>query len=284
MKGSNSMLIAVFYVLLCSFFVLFGWLFGLDQANFASVWTYLLLLADFILSYILAFVSVLGITSILGEFRKKKQFDNKFNHYFAQSLLRLALHLARIKTVVTGLENIPKDNKFIFVCNHQENFDIPVLSPIFKGHPMCFIAKEALFNATIIGKWINLLGNVPIGKNADRDAAKSIIMGIKRHKEGLPFGIFPEGMRARSNEMIEFKPGAFKLAMKPKSNILIGTIYDMGKIFKSIPWKRYVVRVHFHPLLPYQEYKELNSQEISANVKAIIQSKLDEFNKKSPQV
>jgi len=271
------MLIVLFYLFLSGFFVLLGWLFGLDFNSFNSVWTYVLILVDFILSYALAFASILAVVSILGEFRKGKSFDNSFNHKFAHSLLRLALHLARIKTTVTGLENIPKDNKFVFVSNHQENYDIPVIMPIFKDHPICFIAKEALFDAPIIGKWISLLGNVPIGKMADREAAKSIITGIKRYKEGLPFGIFPEGRRAKSNEMIEFKPGAFKLAMKPKANLLIGTIYDMGTVFSRVPWKRYQVRVHFHPLLSYEEYKDLNSQDLSAHVKEIIQQQLDKF-------
>ena len=125
------MIIAIFYVLLCGFFALFAWLFGIDQDSFSNVWTYVLLLADFIVSYILAFGGVLVFTSILGEFRKGTSYENKFNHYFAKSLLRLALHLGRVKTVVTGLKNIPKDNKFVFVCNHQENYDIPVIMPIF---------------------------------------------------------------------------------------------------------------------------------------------------------
>ena len=179
--------------------------------------------------------------------------------------------------MVTGLENIPKGNNFVYVSNHQENYDIPVLMPIFKNHPICFIAKESLFTVPIIGKWIGLLGNVPIGRMADREAAKSIINGIKRYKEGVPFGIFPEGKRSRSNEMTVFKPGAFKLAMKPKADILISTIYDMGVVFKKFPWKRYKVKVHFHPLLPYEEYKDMNSQQLSAHVKAIIQTKLDEY-------
>jgi 1-acyl-sn-glycerol-3-phosphate acyltransferase len=244
-----------------------------DQVSF-----YLLGLASLLIGFILAFSSILMIVSILGEFRKGKPYDNKFNHDFAKSLLRLALHIARIKVTVTGMENMPKDNKFVFVSNHQENYDIMILLPTFKDHPICFIAKEPLFKAPIIGKWIGLLGNVPIGREADREAAMSIITGIKRYKAGVPFGIFPEGKRSFSNEMIEFKPGALKLAMKPKADILIGTLYDGPVIFKRFPWKRYDIRVHIHPLLKYEDYKDLNSHELSDKIKAVIQEKIDEFN------
>jgi 1-acyl-sn-glycerol-3-phosphate acyltransferase len=90
-------------------------------------------------------------------------------------------------------------------------------------------------------------------------------------------GIFPEGKRSFSNEMIDFKPGAFKLAIKPKADILIFVQYDTCTVFKKFPWKRYRVLVHVLPLLTYEEYKDMNSQEISAMVKNRIQNQLDIF-------
>ena len=87
--------------------------------------------------------------------------------------------------------------------------------------------------------------------------------------------IFPEGKRSFGNELIDFKAGAFKLAMKPKADILIATQYDTCKIFKSFPWKRYKVYVHIHPLLKYEEYEGLSSHELSNKVRDIIQKQLD---------
>lgn len=272
------MVTALFYLLYILYFILFGWLFNLDLNSFNEPLFYVLLILDLLIAFALSFISVLSSLTIPGEFRKNKPYSNKFNHYYANSLLRLAIHISRIKITVTGKENFPKNNRFVLVSNHQENFDIIILSPVFKDYPMCFIAKEPLFRTPFIGKWIKLLGNVPIGKRADRAAAMSIITGIKRYKEGLPMGIFPEGKRSRSNVMDDFKPGAFKLAMKPKADIQIATIYDIGTIFNKFPWKKSEVKVHIHPLLPYEEYKDMNTQELSSYVKNIIQTKLDEFN------
>jgi len=77
--------------------------------------------------------------------------------------------------------------------------------------------------------------------------------------------------------MIEFKPGAFKLAMKSKTDILIVTFYDAAKIKMRIPLRKQKVYVHFNQLLRYEEFKDLSSQELSSKVKAIIQEKLDDF-------
>ncbi len=79
--------------------------------------------------------------------------------------------------------------------------------------------------------------------------------------------------------MIDFKAGAFKLAMKPKADILIGTLYNFEKIFKTYPYKKHKGYIHISPVLKYEDYKDLNSIELSAKVKAIIQKQLDEFKK-----
>lgn len=233
-----------------------------------------------IIGAVASFITLLIITWLMGIIRQNKPIDNTFNHRFANSLLRFALHIGRIKVTVTGKENIP-DHNFILVGNHQENYDIIILKPIFKDFPLDFVAKESLKKMPIFGRWIRLLGNVFISREANRSAARSIIKGIKHYKQGVPMSIFPEGQRSRSNVMIDFKPGAFKLAMKPKADIVIVTLYDVCQIFKHFPFKRYHVKVHIHPLLKYDDYKTLSSIDLSDTVKHIIQKQLDVFAKQA---
>lgn len=274
------MFIASFYILTAIYTYLFSLLFNLDFTNLTNPWLYVLLLVSLLLSAIISFLTQILIAQIVGLLRQNKGFDDRFNHKFANSLLRLGIHLMRTKVVVTGRENIPSpDKNFVLMSNHQENWDILVLKPIFKDHIVNFIAKEALTKLPIFGRWIAILGNVFISRNADRSAAQSIIKGIRNYEAGTSMGIFPEGKRAFGNEMIEFKAGAMKLAMRPKADILIATQYDTCKVFKSIPWKRYVIRVHISPLLKYEAYEGLNSHEISAIVKSTIQEQLDKFKK-----
>jgi len=277
-KGLDSMFILSFYLFWVGYTYLMGLLFGLDFHNFDNPFFYILGLLAILLGFALSFITQLSILSIVGDIRKGSKIDNKLNHRFGNSLLNLGRHLLRVKVVVTGKENIPTTN-FVFVSNHQENYDLIILKPIFKNIPLSFIAKEALQRAPFFGKWVELLGNILISKDADRSAAESIVKGIRRVKEGLPMGIFPEGKRSFSNEMIDFKPGAFKLAMKPKADILICTIYNFAEIYKKIPFRRLKVYVHIHEILKYDDYKELNSIELSKRVKAIIQEKLDEYKK-----
>lgn len=272
------MFIISYYVFLAVYSILFGHLFQLDFSNLTNPWLYILTLIALLLGAVISLITQVLIFHVVGLLRENKGYTDLFNHKFANSLFSFGVHLMRVKLIVTGRENIPKTN-FILVGNHQENWDPLILKPIFKDHALSFIAKAAIIKLPVFGRWIKLAGGVFISKTADRSAAESIIKAIKNYKSGMSMGIFPEGKRDFGNELIEFKPGAFKLAMKPKADILIATQYDTCTIFKKFPWKRYRVYVHVHPLLKYEEYEGMKSQELSAMVKERIQKQIDIFKK-----
>ena len=272
------MYILSFYLVWALFTFLFGMIFGLDFNSFNEVSFYFLGLLSLLIGVILSFLIQLALLSLVGSIRKDTRFDSKFNHRYANAWLDLTLHLLRVKVITTGKENIPKE-KFVLVGNHQENYDIIVLKPIFKSHTINFIAKESIIKVPVIGKWIVLLGNIPISRYADRSAAESIVKGIRQVREGMSMGIFPEGRRSFSNKMIDFKPGALKLAIKPKADILIATIYNFSNILKNYPFKKQKVYVHIHELLKYEDYQELSSIQLAVKVKATIQEQLDKFDK-----
>jgi len=270
------MLIIIWYILFLGSASLIFFGVGFDLDSFTHVLTYPALILILMFSFVFAVLLLLSSVRLYGEIRDKYPTNNKHNHYIANSLLTIGAYFLRLKVITTGKENLPTGN-FVLMGNHQENYDIIIVKPILKDYTINFIGKKSLFKAPFIGKWMSIIGNIPISPFADRSAAESIVKGIKSVKSGNPIGIFPEGKRSFSNEMIEFKPGAFKLAMKSKTDILIVTFYDAAKIKMRIPLRKQKVYVHFNQLLRYEEFKDLSSQELSSKVKAIIQEKLDDF-------
>jgi len=234
----------------------------------------LFILGAGLLGFVVAFVLLALSMVFYGRFQKEIDPFNMKNHLYINSMMRLIIRILRIKLVVTGEEHIPKDQNFIVVSNHQENYDIVFLKQVFKDKPMLFIAKESLFNKPVIGRMIRLLGNISIRREDDRSAVESIIKGIKLYKQGAIVSIFPEGTRSRSQTMGPFKAGAFKLAMKPKADILVTTIHNASNVWKGWPFKRQTVHLHFHPLLTYNEYEMMNTQTLSNHVRTMIESSL----------
>ncbi len=243
--------------------------------------TVIIIIFSLIIGLVLSLITQLLIIWIILQVRKNKEITNKFNHWFAKDALKLGVHLLHTKITVSGKENIP-NKPFILVGNHQENYDILIIMPIFK-QSLSFIAKEVLAKMPIFGEWMKVLGNVFITRDADRQAAIAILQGIKNYKQGLSMAIFPEGKRSFSNEMLDFKPGAFKLAIKAKADIVIVSQYNVCTIFKKFQFKPYDVKLHVHPLLKYDDYQHMTSHELAVYVKNEIQKQLDIFRKSDKQ-
>ncbi|MFW6298043.1 MAG: lysophospholipid acyltransferase family protein [Bacillota bacterium] len=228
-----------------------------------------------LVGFLLALLTILLLYTVYGRFQKGDQTMNLRNHRFIGAVLPLILRLLRVKLHVTGKANIPNRN-FILVANHQSYYEVVALKHLIK-RPMVYIAKRPVFTWPIVGHWAKLTGNVPIDRIADRSAAEAIIKGIRQYKKGASVAIFPEGKRSYSNTMNPMRPGAFKLATKPKAPILVATIHDFHKVWKGWPLRRQHLHVHFHEPLWYEDYKAMNTVELAKHVQSIIEAKLKTF-------
>lgn len=136
---------------------------------------------------------------------------------------RKLLKLSGTTVTVKGAENVPSDRAVLFVANHQSNFDIPILL----GHidkPKAFIAKVELEKFPFINRWMKLMQCVFMDRGNMRQSAKAIMTGIKNLKSGYSMVVFPEGTRSADGALLEFKPGALKLATKSGAPIVPVTI------------------------------------------------------------
>ncbi len=122
------------------------------------------------------------------------------------------------KLKVEGLENIDHSKTYVIVANHQSLADIII---IYQLHTYFkWVAKKELLKVPFIGGllWVNdhiLLSRGEYGsvKKVYRKAAEWL-------RSGVSMLFFPEGTRSDTDDMAEFKNGAFKLAIKEKKPIL----------------------------------------------------------------
>ena len=186
----------------------------------------------------------------------------------------------RVRVVLTGKENIPTENNYVVYSNHIEYTDPLYLMQVYNKTPLAFVAKEPLFKYPVLKNILVGLGNLSITKFADRSALETILKAIKQVKNGMPMGIFPEGKRTYSNELIEFKPGAFKLAQKAKADIspvCLYNMHDLSKKWRILPTKVYI---HVLPILKYEDYKDLDTVSLSKKVYDIIDDQLRKYKEK----
>lgn len=185
------------------------------------------------------------------------------------------LDLADVNVKVKGEKNLISDRAVLYVCNHQSNFDIPILISKIKDRKG-FIAKIELKKFLIVNKWMNEINCVFMDRNDIRQSAKTIIEGIRILKNGHSMVVFPEGTRSIDGKLIDFKPGAMKLALKSKVPIVPVTINGSKNIMpkgSKIIYANEVELVIDKPIY-YEDYGNLDTSELTEKVKNIIESNL----------
>lgn len=185
----------------------------------------------------------------------------------------LAMNGSTIKVI--GIENVPTTGGVLFVANHQSNFDIPILVghvPRDKG----FIAKLELLKVPSFSRWMKYIGCIFIDRKDARQSLAAINDAAERLKAGHSIVIFPEGTRSADGTLGPFKAGGLRLALKARVPIVPITISGSKNIMlkgTSIIRSASVTVIISPPLLP-EEYKDLDSNQISGIVRDIIISNL----------
>jgi 1-acyl-sn-glycerol-3-phosphate acyltransferase len=133
-------------------------------------------------------------------------------HRVARIWARSLLALSGVGVTVTGLERIAADRSYIFMSNHQSNFDIPVLL----GHlPVQFrwLAKAELFRIPVFGRAMRGAGYISIDRSDRAAAFESLEQAAEKIRQGVSILIFPEGTRSVDGSLKSFKKGGFVLAI-----------------------------------------------------------------------
>jgi 1-acyl-sn-glycerol-3-phosphate acyltransferase len=124
---------------------------------------------------------------------------------------------------VLGAENVPRKGAAIIVCNHLSMVDPFVVG--FAAHRMVnFMAKEELFRVPVVGFLIRKVGAFPVDR-ARRDPA-SMRVALMVLKEGELLGMFPEGTRSTTGEMLEMRTGALRLASRTRTTIIPAAVIN----------------------------------------------------------
>jgi 1-acyl-sn-glycerol-3-phosphate acyltransferase len=113
--------------------------------------------------------------------------------------------------------NFPPHERLIVCANHSSLMD-PILLALVQKRQIHYMAKSELFRSFYIGGILRAFGAFPIAR--ERRDLKSINMSKQILSEGGVLGIFFEGTRSKTGELLEPKAGAALLAFKTQTPIL----------------------------------------------------------------
>ena len=190
---------------------------------------------------------------------------------------RRAIKGGNVTIDVHGAENIPKENGFMFFPNHQGLYDVLAILEVCP-RPFSVVMKKEVENVPFLKQVFACMKAIPLDRNDLRQGLQVIKQVAEEVKEGRNYLIFAEGTRSRKgNQLLDFKGGSFKSAVKAQCPIVPVALIDSYKSFDTNSIKKLTVQVHFLEPIPYEKYQGMKTTEIAAMVKQRIEETIKEF-------
>jgi 1-acyl-sn-glycerol-3-phosphate acyltransferase len=192
------------------------------------------------------FFLVLWLSCEFVDIEKPQERDSKFHRFMVVHTAQLVLPILRMRMHTKGLEQTPKDGRFLLVCNHINDLDPVVLLAHFKKSQLAFISKRENGSMFIVGKIMHKIQCQRINRENDKEALRTILNCIKIIQEDkASIAVFPEGYTSKDGLLHPFRSGVFKIAQKAKVPIVVCTVQNTNKPFRNIK-KLKPTDVHLH--------------------------------------
>ena len=233
----------------------------------------LLYILGAILTLLLLYVLFLSVCCLFVNPEKEYDRNSPFYRFLLDSATAATIKLLRIRVHTNGIEKIPKDAKVLFVCNHRSNFD-PILTwYALKKWKIAFISKPSNFKIPFFGRIIRKCCFMPINRENPRKAIPTINRAAKLlKKQEVSIGVYPEGTRSNTCELLPFHNGVFKIAQKADAPIVMLSITGTERIAKQTPFKPTDVYLDVLEVFSGENVKNTKTEQIGTAVRCLIET------------
>ena len=176
----------------------------------------------------------------------------------------LLLGYCWVRTHITGLDKLPDAGRFVFISNHRSGFDPLIVLNRLKKYDIAFISKPSNMALPFIGRIAHGAGCLPIDRENDRKALKTILQAADYVKRGVcSIGIYPEGTRSHDGELLPFHAGSFKIAQKADAPLAVACIRGTENITKNVLRRVTDVYLDILELIPAEKVKAMSTSELA---------------------
>ena len=248
---------------------------GVYLASYAlSYWWIVPLFVAFYAAWIVIYLLVLYISSLFMPTKEPIKKPKAVCRFFIVETMDYVMRLMRAKITVRGREKLPSE-PCVIISNHRSCFDPMSKLAVFKERKMAFISKESNMKIPLVGTYIYHAGFFGIDRENGMRALRTLKSAAEIMKTaGIDMGIYPEGTRSKTGELLEFKPGAFLLAKRADAPVVIMATRGTEKIVKRFPFRSTKVELEVLEVIEREKVKELSMDDLSAYVRGVLEKAL----------
>ena len=220
------------------------------------------------------FIDISG--RIISSYKKKYDKPSNYARFLLTNGMQYIDFHANVRLKKIGLEKIPNE-PFLLVGNHKSKFDPMIAAAVFHKIHLAFITKEDNMKIPLAGHlmWRNCY--MPVDRSDKLQSLEQFKRAAELIASGASsVGVYPEGSRQEESVILgEFHNGVFNIAIKTGCPIVILTMKGTSKIHKNFPFKRSKVEMKCVQVIYQDDYKEMNSVELSNYVHDIMYKELE---------
>ena len=190
-------------------------------------------------------------------------------------VMDFVMRMMRIRVTLEGEEHLPNE-PFILISNHRSDFDPMTVLAVIKNKRISYISKQSNFKIPLVGAFIYHAGFLSIDRGNGVRAVRTLKVAEDMLKEKRidVMGIYPEGTRSKTGELLRFKAGAFLLAKNAGVPIAVMTTKGTETVFRSFFLARKRVELKIVEVIDKETVATLSREELTANARRIIEENL----------
>lgn len=229
----------------------------------------LLVFVGALLGLLLLHVLVLAAASL---FVDKKNPNPRFFPFYRKLIILSVgplLQAGRVRVDLIGAEKLPEGG-FLLVGNHRSDFDPITAMYALRKRGLTFVTKKENVSIPVAGRLIVGAGCLSLDRNDDKQGLLVIRQAVRRIQKGEAIGIYPEGTRSKTGELLPFRVGCFKAAQWAKCPLVVLKTENSELVEKNFLRRKTNVRLTVKAVLPYDEIADMSTVQIGEKVRNIL--------------
>ena len=229
----------------------------------------LLVFVGALLGLLLLHVLVLAAASL---FVDKKNPNPRFFPFYRKLIILSVgplLQAGRVRVDLIGAEKLPEGG-FLLVGNHRSDFDPITAMFALRKRGLTFVTKKENGDIPVGGRIIIGSGCLSLDRSDDKQGLLVIRQAVRRIRDGEAIGIYPEGTRSKTGELLPFRMGCFKAAQWAKCPLVVLKTENSELVEKNFLRRKTNVRLTVKAVLPYDEIADMSTVQIGEKVRNIL--------------
>jgi 1-acyl-sn-glycerol-3-phosphate acyltransferase len=152
-------------------------------------------------------------------------------------LIRTVFRAQGLRFTLTGTEFVPRRGGAVMAINHTAypDFTYAGYATLPARRLVRFMAKEAVFTHKVSGPLMRGMKHIPVDRAAGATAYRHAVSALRA---GEIVGVYPEATISRSFELMDFKPGAARMAQEAGVPILPTIVWGGQRVWTKEHPKR----------------------------------------------